>query len=151
MSLLALDLGTNMGFALQSNGTILSGAVNFKPGKFDGGGIRFLKFRKWLDEIHASDQITEVVYEAVRRHIGTDAAHIYGALMGVLQMWCEEHNVPYSGESVQAIKIFATGKGNAGKEQVIAAVEKKWGFKPKSHDEADALALLHLRLYEVLN
>jgi Holliday junction resolvasome RuvABC endonuclease subunit len=151
MSLLALDLGTNMGYAINSNGVTMSGSVNFKPGKFDGGGIRFLKFRRWLDQIHAASPITEVCYEAVRAHTAIDAAHIYGALMGVLQVWCEEYNVPYSGVAVSTIKKFAAGKGNASKDEVIAAVKRLWGFDPKSSDEADAIALLHFKLYEVLD
>lgn len=151
MTLLALDLGTTLGFAAESNGSIISGSISFKPGKFDGGGMRPLKFRRWLEQLHDATPIKEVVFEAVRRHRGTDAAHIYGALMGVLTMWCEDKGIPYEGVTVQAIKKFATGKGNADKDMVIQAVREKWGFKPKDDNEADALALLHLRLYDVLN
>ena len=151
MTLLALDLGTNMGYAISSKGTVVSGSVSFKPGKFDGGGMRPLKFHRWLDDLHKTSVVTEVAFEAVRRHLGTDAAHIYGALMGVLTMWCEANKVPYEGVSVQAIKMFATGKGNAGKEAVTAAVKKRWGHNPKTDDEADALALLHLKLNEIWN
>lgn len=151
MTLLALDLGTNTGFAVRTNGAIVSGTVSFKPGKFDGGGMRLLKFSRWLDEVHASSAFTEVVFEAVRRHLGTDAAHLYGSLMGVLTMWCESKGVPYEGVPVQTIKKFATGKGNADKNLVIACVREKWGFEPKDDNEADALALLHYKLYDVLN
>lgn len=151
MTLLALDLGTNTGYALQQNGNTVSGVANFKTDRYSGGGMRFLRFRRWLDEMHASVKVSEVAFEEVRRHIGTDAAHVYGGLMATLTAWCEENKIPYQGVSVQAIKKFATGKGNADKDAVVAAVAKKWGYKPQTSDEADALALLHLRLYEVLN
>ncbi len=150
MSLLCLDLGTTTGYAISSNGAITSGSISFKPRKFDGGGMRFLQFRRWLDELHGAAAVTEVCFEAVRRHIGTDAAHIYGGLMATLQAWCEEHKIPYSGVTVQKIKQFATGKGNADKEAVIAAVKEKWGHSAKTHDEADAYALLRYKLYGVL-
>lgn len=150
MTLLALDLGTNTGFAIQVEGSITSGSINFKPRKFDGGGMRFLKFEAWLNELHKATPVHIVVFEGVRRHIGTDAAHIYGGLMATLMAWCEKNKVAYEGVPVATIKKFVTGKGNADKETVMAAVKEKWGFNPKDSDEADALALLHLRLYDVL-
>jgi hypothetical protein len=42
---------------------------------------------------------------------------------------------------VGTIKKHATGKGNAGKDAVIAAV-RAWSFDPVDDNEADALALL---------
>jgi Holliday junction resolvasome RuvABC endonuclease subunit len=42
---------------------------------------------------------------------------------------------------VGTIKKHATGKGNAGKQAVIAAMQAK-GYHPKDDNEADALALL---------
>ena len=42
---------------------------------------------------------------------------------------------------VGVIKRFATGKGNAGKDAVIAAMRAR-GFSPADDNEADALALL---------
>jgi Holliday junction resolvasome RuvABC endonuclease subunit len=42
---------------------------------------------------------------------------------------------------VGTIKRFATGKGNAGKEAVVAAVRSR-GFARADENEADAIALL---------
>jgi Holliday junction resolvasome RuvABC endonuclease subunit len=152
MSLLALDLGTDTGYAISSNkGVIVSGSLNFKARRFEGGGMRYLKFRRWLDDLHRNTPITEVGFEEVRSHKGTDAAHVYGGLTAVLTAWCEDNNIPYQGVSVGTIKKFATGSGNADKNAVKRAVREKWGFKPKDDDEADALALLHFLLYEVMN
>ena len=103
-----------------------------------------MKFREQLNRLSG---IGEVVFEGVRRHRGVDAAHVYGGLLATLTAWCEEHQIPYDARSVQAIKIFSAGKGNADKAAVITAVEG-WGFRPKNDNEADALALLHLRLSE---
>ena len=61
--------------------------------------------------------------------------------MATLTAWCELHEVPYLGVPVGTIKKHATGKGNAGKAEVIAAMRTK-GFRPKDDNEADALALL---------
>ena len=140
--ILALDLGTRAGFAVGSNqGNLISGTWDLKPSRFDGGGMRFLKFRKRLDEISAAMPFARVVYEEVRAHKGTDAAHIYGGLMATLQQWCEERSIPYQAIPVQAIKKHVTGKGNADKKAMIEMINL-WGFRVKDDNEADAIGLL---------
>jgi len=140
---LAVDLGTNTGWALRSrDGAITSGTIAFKPTRFEGGGMRYLRFRGWLAEVsQLSRGFDRVVFEEVRAHAGTDAAHIYGGFLGHLTAWCEERAVPYEGVPVGTIKRFATGKGNVGKEAVIAAIKAR-GFAPADDNEADALAIL---------
>ena len=73
--ILALDLGTTTGWALRSHdGLITSGTVSFRPGRFDGGGMRFLRFTNWLTELdQLSGPIAAIWFEEVRRHTGTDA------------------------------------------------------------------------------
>lgn len=139
-TILSLDLGTTTGWALKClDGSILSGTINFKPQRFEGGGMRFLRFKRWLNEMNKDGAIQAVYFEEVRAHVGTDAAHIYGGFMAHLTAWCEQLNIPYQGVSVTIIKRHATGKGNASKEAMIKAMET---FNPKDDNEADALALL---------
>ena len=143
-TLLALDLGTTTGWALRSKDRhIAHGFASFKPQRFEGGGMRFLRFKRWLSELKAmSSEIHAVYFEEVRRHAGVDAAHVYGGLMATLTTWCEHHNVAYQGVPVGTIKKHATGKGNASKEEVIAAM-RAHGHPVTDDNEADALALLH--------
>lgn len=143
-ALLALDFGTKTGWASGFPGCVVSGRIDLSPKRHEGGGMRYLRFRRHLDEIHAATPIGEVAYEEVRRHIGTDAAHVYGGLLAQLTAWCEEHGIPYKGEPVGTIKRFATGKGNASKDEVIASV-RSWGYSPLDDNEADAIAIWHLR------
>ena len=142
-TLLALDLGTTTGWALLGrDGSITSGSESFKPQRFEGGGMRFLRFKRRLTEIKQScDGIDAVYFEEVRRHAGVDAAHAYGGFMAQLTAWCEHHGIPYQGIPVGTIKKHATGKGNASKDEVIAAMRAK-GFRPADDNEADALAIL---------
>jgi Holliday junction resolvasome RuvABC endonuclease subunit len=49
--------------------------------------------------------------------------------------------IPYRGVPVGTIKRHITGRGNADKDAVIAAV-RALGFDPVDDNEADALALL---------
>lgn len=140
VNVLTLDLGANTGWALSLQGKTLSGTINFKNDRFQGGGMRFLRFRMWLEEI-ASSVINAVYFEEVRRHLGVDAAHAYGGYLGVLTSWCEERKIPYEGVPVGTIKKFATGKGNASKNEVVNFA-RECGYQPKDDNEADALALL---------
>jgi hypothetical protein len=142
-ALLALDLGTMTGWALRTpDARILSGTTSFKPSRYDGGGMRYLRFRGWLDGVAAdAGGITAVYFEEVRRHVGTDAAHLFGGFLATLSTWCEQHDIPYQGVPVGTIKRFIAGKGNADKEAVTAAVRAR-GFHPADDNEADAIAIL---------
>ena len=147
--ILALDLGANTGWAIwqQADPTsgyqVFSGTINFKNSRFQGGGMRFLRFRNWLDEVNQKEKLTAVYFEEVRRHLGTDAAHVYGGFLATLTSWCEDHKLPYQGVPVSHIKHHVTGKGNASKQCVIEVI-KALGYRPKDDNEADALALIEL-------
>lgn len=145
--ILALDLGTHTGWALRTrDGAIASGAITFRPGRFEGAGMTFLRFGNWLDEIASlAHGLDRVVFEEVRAHAGTLAAQVYGGFLAHLTAWCERERVPYQGVPVGTIKRFATGKGNANKDAVIAAMKAK-GHRPADDNEADALAILHWAL-----
>lgn len=144
MSILALDLGTQCGWAIHSEPLIYSGSYNLKPGKFDSNGQRYVKFENMLVEIFLGHNIDEIVYEAVRRHVGTDAAHVYGGLLAILQTTAIKNGIEYRGVAVQTIKKHATGRGNATKDEMIVAAN---AFYPHINiiddNHADALCLLH--------
>ena len=125
------------------DGQISHGYVSFKPQRFEGGGMRYLRFKRWLGEIKTiAGDIHAIYFEEVRRHVGVDAAHVYGGLMATLTTWSEHHHIAYQGVPVGTIKKHATGKGNASKEEVILAMQAK-GYAVTDDNEADALALLH--------
>jgi len=142
-TVLALDLGTTTGWAIRGfDGLITSGTVSFKPSRYDGGGMRYLRFTNWLTEIdRLSGPIAAIYFEEVRRHVGTDAAHVFGGLLAVLTSWGELRGIPYQGIPVGTIKKHATGKGNAPKQAMIDAARVR-GFTPADDNEADAIAIL---------
>jgi hypothetical protein len=141
--ILALDLGTTTGWAMRTrNDIILSGVRRFRPSRFEGGGMRYLRFTGWLDDVLSYvGGLDSLFFEEVRAHAGTNAAHIYGGFLGTLTAWCESHDVPYEGVPVATIKRHVTGKGNASKQAVTAAVQAL-GYRPEDDNEADAIALL---------
>jgi Holliday junction resolvasome RuvABC endonuclease subunit len=138
--ILALDLGTTTGWATRDRSGVTSGTVTFKPSRYEGGGMRFLRFRKWLDEFLHLEPIDAVLFEEVRRHVSNDSSHVYGGFLAYLTGWCEEHQIPYVGVPVGSIKRAATGKGNADKAAMIAAV-RALGYAPIDDNEADAIAI----------
>ena len=83
LSILALDLGSTTGWALRNDRCrILHGTAAFRPTRFEGGGMRYLRFERWLDETRKiAGGIDAVYFEEVRRHAGTDAAHVYGGFL----------------------------------------------------------------------
>jgi hypothetical protein len=61
--ILALDLGTQTGWALRDrDGAVTSGSESFKPQRFEGGGMRYLRFKRWLTEIKQSCDGIDAVY-----------------------------------------------------------------------------------------
>ncbi len=147
-AIIALDLGTNTGWAIrEKQGCITSGTVSFKQQRFEGGGMVFLRFKRWLTDLKATLGDVEAIYfEEVRAHKGVDAAHKYGGFLAHLTAWCEHHQIAYQGIPVGTIKRHITGKGNSSKELVIEAIKKK-GFTPIDDNEADSLALLDFVLH----
>ena len=142
-AVLALDLGTTTGWAMKlADDVIVSGTMTFRPGRYEGGGMRYLRFRSWLEEMHRqAPTLVAVYFEEVRRHAGTDAAHIYGGFLAHLAAWCEQKRLPYQGVPVGVIKRHVAGKGNADKQAMIAAVTSR-GHRVADDNEADAVAIL---------
>lgn len=149
MVVMALDLGTTTGYAIRrADGRIESGEARFDLKKDDGEGRRYVKFRAWLVEMkQAHPRLERIVYEKVMGHgaFQVIAAHVYGAMLGTLQAFGEHHGIAYDGFAVTTIKKQFTGSGRAQKVDVIAQC-KALGFSPEGHNEADAIALLHVAL-----
>lgn len=141
-NVLALDLGTKCGFCVGNDKNSMSGVWELKHDRFSGGGMRYVRFRSRLNEIKAAIPIERVVFEEVRRHRGTDAAHVYGGLMAVLTEWCEENSIPYEAVPVGTIKKFWTGSGAASKEAMLEECAER-GMAVADDNEADAVALFH--------
>ena len=138
---LCVDLGTTTGFAVGATvGHMVSGTWNLKPSRYDGGGMRFVKFRQRLNEMLEAFKPDTVFFEEVRRHASTDSAHVFGGLLAVLTEWCETNGIPYSGVPVGTIKKSFTGNGAASKQLMIAEAERR-GFQPADDNEADAIAI----------
>ena len=152
-TILCLDLGTKTGWALISDKDVCSGTWSFTPRRFEGGGMRYLRYKDKLTEIlgHVK-HIDRIYYEEVRRHLGVDAAHAYGGFMAILTSFCEKNKIPYQGIPVGTIKKHATGKGNSKKALMIDVAKKLYPTQDvKDDNQADALCLLDCVLKTIIN
>jgi Holliday junction resolvasome RuvABC endonuclease subunit len=151
--ILALDLGTKTGWAIGRKETSLhihgshdlfyyrSGVIDFTPKRMQSHGQRYIEFKRFLSELYIKYKFTWCCYEEVRKHVGVDAAHMYGGFKAHLDAWCIENDIENQGIPVGTIKKHITGHGRADKDQMIEAVKTKLKIFPKDHNEADAIAL----------
>lgn len=142
-NILAIDIGTTTGWALGlRDGKLRSGSESFAPRRNDGPGQRWLKFQAWLGQrAQIAGEIQAIYYERVLRHTAVQAAHVYGGFEAHLQAWADRNRVRLVGVPVPVIKKSATGKGNANKDAMVAAMRER-GHRVVDDNHADALALL---------
>lgn len=141
---IGIDPGTACGWAVLDMATgdrVASGTWDLSARRHEGGGMRFVRARRLVDELLLSYNKVVLVYEEVRRHAGTDAAHVYGGLIATFAATCEEQTVPYTGIPVGTVKKTATGKGNAPKGLMVEAARERWGHPLRLADDNEADAL----------
>jgi len=140
LNILALDLGSNAGYAVRRrDGRVAHGTESFSRWSKAQRGLRF---QSWLSGLLSGHDVHLVVYEDVRRHEGVDAAHLYGLFEGLLLMAADVRRLKVESGGVGVIKKFWTGKGNANKADMVSQARVR-GYRPETDNDADALALMH--------
>lgn len=141
MKILALDSGTKTGWATNIElPTYLSGVQDFSLKRGESPGMRFLMFQNWLKEMLKKSEAEMVIYERAH-HRGGAATEVGVGLTAIIQSVCAELKLEHVALHSSALKKYATGKGNASKEIMMAAATKQgWTFE--DDNECDALWLL---------
>ncbi len=151
MNLLAIDAATRLGWALRENGRIEHGVESFAPNRHESAGMRWLKFRRWLEYIAGEKFRPDlVVYEQWIATRTGNASEITAGFTTRIVEFCTERRIDYKGVPPADLKRFTTGKGNANKDAMVAAVERRWGRHITDDNEADAFALLQWALAELV-
>jgi Holliday junction resolvasome RuvABC endonuclease subunit len=109
----------------------------------ESSGMRLMRLRENLSVFEATHGIDLIAFEASRNSKFGNAVRVAGAIQGVVELWCLDHNVQYKGYSATTIKKHACNYGQANKEKMIAAARAKWpGVPITSEDQADAMWVL---------
>jgi Holliday junction resolvasome RuvABC endonuclease subunit len=150
MKILGLDCATKTGWAItDSNGNIIeSGIMDFSKRRGETNGILFLRFRKWLKDMIVLNHPDVLAYEQAHHRGGAATEICVGLTTRVLEAGAF-HNIECLPLRTTEIKKFATGKGNAGKPEMIAAAKNILHRDPLSDDEADAVFVAKLAAQEV--
>lgn len=148
MNVLALDLSlTSTGVALP-DGT----ALTLSPRQ--RGVERLAWYRETILAIaagpHADGMPTAaadlVVIEEYAFSRAAAHSHELGELGGVIRLALADHGQPWVAVNPSALKRYATGKGNASKNDMLLAAVKRLGYDGSCNDEADALWLRAMAL-----
>lgn len=144
MIILALDIATNCGYAYGSlDSEIVSGSWNFTPRHNESKGMRLVNFKRELNQLREIG-IGLLVFERVSG-FHKNSLVVMAEMHGVVKEWAETAGIPYRSYSSNEIKLYATGKGNASKDEMCNAAIYKFGVDCECDDNrADALALFHL-------
>lgn len=136
---------TSSGYSYKDGNEYCIGRV--RPNK-RRGVERLLYIREHFEELTEGCDL--IVYEGYsmgtpkKAQGGVGRFFSIGELGGVLLTNASDNGIPVLLVPPMTLKMFATGMGNAPKEDVIAAVKDYWGYDVPNNDEADAFALMKL-------
>lgn len=137
--ILALDPATKCGWAVyDGKGGYAAGSWELpKPeGNAQEEGARFLALAKHLTSVRVRyGPISLIVYEVAKNHKSTYAAHLFGGWIATIQLWAHtERNraevidptkPAYYPLMYSTVKKFATGKGNASKDDMRESMTER--------------------------
>lgn len=159
--MLALDLGTKMGWAHLGFGLSRheSGQQDFTPKRGESPGMRYMRFNRWLDDFARVGQrhpLELIVYEQTRMWkgmIGGSATEIAAGFATRVQEYAARYGIEHVAVNVATLKKWVTGDGQASKDDMHAvAVRRGWVKRVAtvSDDEVDAVCLLYYALAEIV-
>jgi Holliday junction resolvasome RuvABC endonuclease subunit len=142
MRILALDLGTKTGWAWSDGVRVESGVNTLVLRKEESPGMRYVRFRKWFDDMCLLSLPDVVVCE--KPHLrGFGATHFLTNLLGRVEEECAIRGVQHSTCHTGTLKKHATGYGNASKDEMVKIAQAIFSDRLVADDnEADALLLL---------
>lgn len=140
LRLLALDLSlTASGYATVVTGESPAALGTITPKS--RGEERLQSIRNRVLELARGADVVLVEGYAFGR---ANQAHQMGELGGVVRLALYEAGLPFVEVPPSLLKSYATGRGNAGKADVLVAAVKRLGYEGANDNEADAFWLLHM-------
>jgi crossover junction endodeoxyribonuclease RuvC len=137
MKIMGLDL------SLTSTGLSIDGVTSIILTPTKGAERLFIISNK-IQEVVKENKIEAVIIEGYSFASRNSHAHSIGELGGVVRMMLWENKIPYVEVPPTSRAKFATGRGNASKDEVISSISAKTGkiFRGGGgNDECDAWVL----------
>jgi len=127
---LALDLGSDLGWALFDGHNYEFGLQDFHPDpKTEAVGKRLTRFRSWLKDMLIDSNnhilVDQVTYE-LPHHRGGAATRWLVGMATIVVTACADLDIPVDNVHTATLKKWTTGKGRAEKHEMIAAVFARW-------------------------
>lgn len=145
--ILALDMATMTGWAVKIDNYKESGTQWFGLKRGESSGMRFLRFRAWLQDMKNIDVPDLIIYEQAH-HRGGAATQVGVGMVALLLEFAAENDVTTMPVHSATLKKWATGNGRASKGDMKKESERR-GWKPADDNEADATLLLEYGLDEL--
>lgn len=102
--------------------------------------LRYLRERV----LELADDADVVVLEGYSYGAKGNAILNLAELGGVIRLALTDHNHQFVDIPPASLKLFACGKGNVGKDEMLAAAIRRLAYEGHDHNEADALWLLEM-------
>ena len=125
MRALCLDLGTSTGYAILDGDAIVEWGEWPMPDSSEPLGVRFMAWDNWLILRTLRDPVVQAVVYEVPFGKYVNVLKIQFGQASLIDMRAERAGIEYMGVRPQEIKSFATGKGNAGKDQMREALTER--------------------------
>lgn len=153
--IVGLDLGNNCGVSYcdivpacpVKLAPIIMGQWDLSLGNYDSGPMRIVRLWQFLEVLQPDlVMLEDVLYTPAAEGFGphptihaivarvSTALEMFGALKAAVAAWCELRSIPCQGISIQHIKQYATGKGNANKVDMINAANARFGVTLSTED-----------------
>lgn len=150
-AVLGLDLSlTSTGYASWIDGALDVGRL--RPKAKMHPNMRLAWIRNAIDNVIAPHNVSAMPYDLIVIEDLPPSGHFGFNQNGLAMVQCVTRLCLYDARldatwvNIQSLKVFATGKGNAKKEQVLLEASRRLGYAGDSNDEADALWLMHMGL-----
>lgn len=149
-SILALDLATQLGFAVGMPGSEPRYGTKVLPSTGEDIGRFGHAYDEWLSDMITLENPGLVVFEApiLAGQTTITTARKLGGLAWHTEFVCHRREVRCAEHHLQSVKKFFAGNGRASKEDMIAAARRQ-GWDPKTDDAADALGLWSCAVHQV--
>ena len=144
MRIFTIDPGSRCGWAFCDGNRTESGVQEFSLKRGESQGMRFLRFNSWLNEfLDPYCSVSNLVVYEMAHMRGGYATEVLVGMTTRIQEQCASLNIASTSVHSGTLKKFATGKGNASKEEMVEEAKKRFpDQKIESDDQADALLIL---------